>query len=57
VVSDDGVGMNPGFNAATSGSLGTQLVVTLVEQLSGHLKILHESGTTVRVRFPVEEME
>ena len=54
LVGDDGVGMDSGFNAATSNSLGMQLVQTLVEQLEGQLDILHEAGTTFRIRFPLE---
>jgi two-component sensor histidine kinase len=54
LVGDDGVGMNSAFNAATSDSLGMQLVETLVEQLEGQLDILHEAGTTFRIKFPLE---
>jgi PAS domain S-box-containing protein len=54
VVSDDGIGMSSAFVPATSGSLGMQLVLTLVEQLDGNLEILREVGTAFRVRFPVE---
>jgi len=53
-VGDDGVGMKPGFNPATSNSLGMQLVQTLVEQLDGRLEILRESGTTFRIGFPAD---
>jgi two-component sensor histidine kinase len=31
-----------------------QLVQTLVEQLDGQLEVLHDAGTTFRLRFPVE---
>lgn len=54
VVADDGMGMDMGFDPATSDSLGMQLVTTLVEQLDGQLEILHEAGTTFRIRFPLE---
>ncbi|HXB73678.1 MAG TPA: sensor histidine kinase [Candidatus Acidoferrales bacterium] len=54
LVGDDGVGMDTGFNIATSNSLGMQLVQTLVEQLEGQLDILHEGGTAFRIKFPLE---
>ena len=51
-VGDDGVGMNS--DTARSDSLGMQLVQTLVEQLDGQLEVLHDAGTTFRLRFPGE---
>lgn len=54
VVGDDGMGMDAGFDPAKSDSLGMQLVTTLVEQLDGQLQIIHEAGTTFRIRFPLE---
>ena len=53
-VADDGIGMSADFDPAKSDSLGVQLVLTLVEQLDGHLAILATGGTTFRITFPVE---
>ena len=52
-VSDDGVGMSDKFDLKESSSLGLSLVFTLVEQLEGNVEILHGSGTTFRVTFPM----
>jgi two-component sensor histidine kinase len=52
-VSDDGVGIAPEFEPATSKSLGVQLVVTLVEQLEGSLRIVRERGTRFEITFPL----
>jgi two-component system, sensor histidine kinase PdtaS len=57
VVTDDGAGMDPAFDAAKATSLGMQLIYTLVEQLEGKLEIFHEGGTSFQVRFPVDGME
>lgn len=56
-VADDGIGMSSSYDPATSGSLGLQLVWTLVEQLHGKLEIIRKSGTAFRMRFPVEISE
>ena len=45
-VADDGVGMPPEFNLATSKSLGLQLVHSLVAQLDGRLDMENTNGTT-----------
>ena len=39
----------------TSGSLGMQLINTLVRQLEGDLELVNAQGTEVRVRFPLEK--
>ena len=57
VVADNGVGIDAGFDAATSVSLGMRLVSTLVKQLEGRLQILREAGTTIRISFPLEMTE
>jgi two-component sensor histidine kinase len=57
LVSDDGIGINSGSNIPKSDSLGMQLVRTLVEQLDGHMEILHDGGTTFRITFPVKPTE
>jgi PAS domain S-box-containing protein len=51
-VSDDGVGISPGFDPARSSSLGMQLVVTLAEQLDGRLEIDRPPGAAFRITFP-----
>lgn len=53
-VADDGIGIPAGFDPATSGSLGVQLVVTLAGQLDGRLEIDGCAGTTFRVVFPLD---
>jgi two-component sensor histidine kinase len=54
-VSDDGVGIPPGFDPARSSSLGMQLVVTLAEQLDGRLEIERAPGAAFRITFPFGE--
>lgn len=53
-VSDDGIGIASEYEPEKSGSLGMQLVITLVEQLDADLKIVHRPGATFRITFPVE---
>ena len=48
-VSDDGVGMPPGFSPETSASLGLQLVTLLSKQLGATLSIQGAPGVTVTV--------
>jgi len=57
LVSDDGIGISSGSDVPKSDSLGMQLVRTLVEQLDGHMEILHDNGTTFRITFPVKPTE
>ena len=52
-VSDNGAGIPANFDPAQATTLGLQLVVTLVEQLEGHLEIRREAGTSMRVTFPI----
>jgi PAS domain S-box-containing protein len=52
-VTDDGVGMPPGFDSAKSKSLGMQLVATLVRQLDGELSTARDHGTAFRITFPL----
>ncbi|MDH7510610.1 MAG: PAS domain S-box protein [Methanolinea sp.] len=52
-VSDDGVGLPPGFTIEDSGSLGLRLVTTLAKQLNGEIeKVPTEKGTTFRLVIP-----
>lgn len=48
-VVDDGVGFPPGSDALSSPGLGLQLVTTLVEQLSGTMRVESAGGTAVHV--------
>lgn len=52
VVSDDGVGLS-GTEPMPTGSLGSQLIATLVRQLSGTLKTTSSPGATFEVTFPM----
>ncbi|MBY0457757.1 MAG: PAS domain S-box protein [Gemmataceae bacterium] len=54
-VADDGVGLPPGFDPATAGSFGLQLVVALAEQLGGAVAAGNGAGgagARFEVRFP-----
>jgi two-component system, sensor histidine kinase PdtaS len=51
VVWDDGVGIGPG--ATDDGSLGLQIVRSLVAELGGSFDIVSDGGTRARVRVPV----
>ena len=52
-VSDDGVGLPPGFSLATSSSLGLSIVRTLVtSELGGVISFRNESGAVVTLRIP-----
>jgi two-component sensor histidine kinase len=56
-VSDNGVGLSPTWDRGKLGSLGVQLVVTLVEQLAGELAIIRQPGSTFQITFPLESTE
>ncbi|MDD4249282.1 MAG: histidine kinase dimerization/phosphoacceptor domain -containing protein, partial [Methanosarcina sp.] len=56
-VSDDGVGVPESFDLENPVSLGIQLVITLVDQLEGELKLKRDSGTEFVVRFKAEEKQ
>ena len=47
MVSDTGIGLPPGFNLATSESLGLQIVSLLTKQLHGMLEIRGDNGMVV----------
>jgi hypothetical protein len=53
-VSDNGIGLSPALEWGKLGSLGVQLVMTLVEQLAGQLEIIRQPGSTFRITFPLE---
>ncbi len=50
-VSDTGIGLPPGFDVATSESLGLQIVSLLTKQLHGTLEIRGDEGMAVCIRF------
>lgn len=54
-VADDGVGLPAGFNPATSGNMGTRLLVGLATQLGGDVTFEAAGGTVVRLSFPLAE--
>lgn len=51
-VSDNGVGLPPGFNPLETESLGWQLIISLTEQLGGELTFSSQKGTDVTIVFP-----
>lgn len=51
IVQDNGVGIPEEFDIRRSGSLGMELVSSLVRQLSAKLEIGREGGTTFRIHF------
>jgi two-component sensor histidine kinase/predicted hydrocarbon binding protein len=51
IVSDNGAGLPHSINVKTSGTLGLQLINSLVEQLSGDLEINTKKGTSFVISF------
>jgi two-component sensor histidine kinase len=50
-ISDNGIGLPPDFDPATTSSLGLQIVNTLVAQLDGVLEFHSEVGTRITITF------
>ena len=50
-VKDDGVGFPEGLDFRKTGTLGMQIISTLVEQIEGRLELSRENGTAFRVEF------
>lgn len=50
-VGDDGIGLPPGLDFRNTGSLGLQLVNTLVDQIEGTIDLADGPGTTFVIRF------
>ena len=48
------MGLPDDVGVGQSGTLGMQLVATLVEQLEGTLAVERENGTRVRISFPLD---
>jgi two-component sensor histidine kinase/ligand-binding sensor protein/CheY-like chemotaxis protein len=55
-VSDDGVGLPPGFDYSASGQLGFSLVSMLARQLRGELTLSSGPGLRAEVRFPLSSI-
>jgi two-component sensor histidine kinase len=51
MVSDNGVGFPQGLDFRDTGSLGLQLVNTLVEQIEGTIELDRSDGTAFRIAF------
>lgn len=52
-IADDGVGLPPGFDLASTSSLGLRIVRTLVQDdLRGQLQLLNGKGAVARVSIP-----
>ncbi len=57
-ISDNGVGMPPGFNQQSAQSLGLRLVnLWATHQLGGTLTVLTEPGTTFAIEFELETQD
>ena len=56
-VQDDGVGFPAGKDIASATTIGLAIVRTLVEQMQGTLTLEPGRGTTVTIRFRLEERE
>ena len=54
-VSDDGVGLPPGFNIDELNTLGLRLIKILAEdQLQGNIAVISDCGTTFKVEFNID---
>lgn len=51
-IADDGIGLPPDTELATSSSLGLQLVQLFVEQLHGTTEVIRQPGSRFSIRFP-----
>jgi two-component sensor histidine kinase/PAS domain-containing protein len=54
-VSDNGVGLPAGFNPGESDSLGFKIILTLLEQVGGSLRIERGRGTRLHIRLPAAQ--
>jgi two-component sensor histidine kinase len=55
MVSDDGIGLPPGFDIDESKTLGLRLVKILAkDQLQGNIEVISDGGTTFRIEFDID---
>jgi two-component sensor histidine kinase len=54
-ISDDGIGLPPGFEPASSSSMGMEIVSILTQQLDGRLHIDGSCGASFEISFPQKE--
>ena len=50
-VADNGVGLPEGFNIDSLGSLGMQIVSSLIKQIGGESEVISSNGTEFRITF------
>ncbi len=51
IVSDNGVGLPKGFDFTNTNTLGSQLVISLTDQIDGSIKIDNSDGAKFTIRF------
>lgn len=56
-VSDNGVGIPDNLDIEDLGSLGMQLVVSLIDQMNGELELKRNNGTEFTMKFTVTEKD
>jgi two-component sensor histidine kinase len=56
VVGDDGVGLTKDFDINQTETLGLQLVMTLIEQLEGNIKIETKQGIKYFITFEKQKL-
>ena len=54
-ISDNGVGLPPGFAVADANTLGLKLVNNLTGQLHGKIEVRSEGGTVFNIIFPLKD--
>jgi two-component sensor histidine kinase len=50
-ISDNGIGLPPGFDSAASAGLGFKLINGLVDDIAGRLSVYSDQGTVIRIVF------
>lgn len=50
-VSDNGIGLPPGFDYENSDSLGIQLINALASQIDGTITVINDNGLSVTIKF------
>lgn len=56
-ISDNGPGLDTGFNPDTDGSLGMELIRELVKQLDGTIQMINKDGLSWKIRIKKENKE